>query len=140
MARNYGARYIRDQERAYQTRIARDSFSVDVNETLRRTLSNAPPEGYQEVIMQWLDEHLPVIIKRNIQFTASATKQWIALRTNLDTCDEERSGRLVFYADRIEVIGNNRAYQETMKVAVEYAHPQLFEILRQALTRFYNGV
>lgn len=137
MARNYGARYIREQEKNYGARLSRKSTFW---EPTRIPNNNAPPEGFQRAIMEWLDNDLPTIIKKNINFDKNASTQWVRLSTNLDTCDEVRHGRLVFYPEKVEVARQDRHWNETILVSVEYAHPEIFEILRAALTRFYNGV
>jgi len=91
--------------------------------------------------MEWLDNELSAMIKRNIRFNKGASSQWIHLKTTSDTCDEPRQGRMVFYPEKVEVVAyDGHNFDKETLASVEYAHPQIFEILQRALTRFYNGV
>lgn len=150
MGRNYTSRYLRDQESRYrgnQSR-GRQSSLFEVMAGVRTTYAGpflgGPPEGFQEVIMEWLDNNLTPVVKKHIAFQKEIGSTNILLRTDLSHLSEHR--HLGF---RSTVMGFIR-FRETdisitcsdtgLSVAVEYAHPQLFEILRTALSKFYNGI
>ena len=142
MGRNYSNRYINEQKRVYskmpQTRWEREFTG--------RPKAQGPPENFQRAVLEWLDDQLSEVVKRNINFVKDLDNNRISLRTNPEytavpakyttASRTGYSGAITFHPDTVEVtcIGTG------LCLKVEYANPQLFELLRTALTKFYNGV
>ena len=140
MGRDYSKKYIQQQTRQHQTRPVRGSTSSFLREmdlfTSRWTKSVGPPEGYQESILEWLDDSLSEVVKRNIKFTKDPSNTTIRLQTNQEYLGRSEYGFIAFNVDNVNV----QCPSTGLDVSVEYAHPQIFEILQIALTKFYNGI
>ena len=138
MGRNYGDRYLRQQQSQYN--VARTT--IRRFDTEGRSDPSGPPEGFKEVILEWLDEHLPPIIKRSTGFNKHSTSNFVTLSTdpNYVVIDSPwRSsyhGRIAFRSEVVEVTCHDTGLHAT----IEYAHPQLFELLQTSLSKFFNGV
>lgn len=138
MGRDYSKRYIQQQTKRYQTKpkpVASD-FLKGMDVFNRWTKTAGPPEGYQESILEWLDNSLAEVVKRNIKFTKDPSSLTIRLETNAEFLGRSESGFIAFNADNVNV----QCTGTGLDVSVEYAHPQIFEILQLALTKFYNGI
>jgi hypothetical protein len=138
MGRDYSHRYIREQARRYaKSPLYRNKEFLSGMDMLNAwTAQNGPPDGYRQAILEWLDGSLSEVVKRNIRFQKSSDSNSVRLQTNEEYLGRNEIGYLTFHPDKVNVHCGGTG----LDVTVEYAHPQMFEILQRALTKFYNGI
>lgn len=116
------------RERTTNNRYYQDNISYGYN-----TIKSSP-RGYSEVIIEWLDNNLSKVVKDGIGFNNRAFDT-IVYRCGRRQAELSFGSTNIRFTVRKEYLGD--VERETV---IDYCHPKMFEYLKLAITRFYNGI
>lgn len=121
-----------------------NSFLRELEEEKKRHKKGA--EEVIQAILLWLNESLPPMLKRAINFdtnvqTTTYANPKVSISTNVDYTGGRRAyGEIEFTEDKVLVsCSESRWSSSQWRVGVDYADPELFEKIQLLLSKFYNG-